>query len=381
MNFLIIALIVLAVVTVAQILRVFELSGKINNQDLNDVTEQDNDRQGKYLLAFSFIFLGSTIAMTIGWWDLLLPYASSEHGEAVDNLMAISMIMIGVVFLITQPVLFYFSYKYRGINGRTATFFAHNTKLEFIWTIVPALALTVLISYGLKVWNDTMDPADKNSIQIEIYAKQFDWTARYAGTDNKLGRANVRMVGGMNTLGVISTPAKDARIAEIDADIALFKKKIADSSNAIKNRKSEKVIADLEKVRKTVIALELQTTPADLKNAEDDVVVRELHLPVGKQVQLNFRSQDIIHSAYFPHFRVQMNVVPGAHTQFIFKPTQTTAEMKEQENNPDFEFILLCNKICGAAHYNMQMKVVVETEEEYNKWLSEQKTLIASLNQ
>ncbi len=380
MNFLIIALIVLAVVTVAQILRVFELSGKINNQDINDVTDEDNDRQGKYLLAFSFVFVGSTIAMTIGWWDLLLPYASSVHGEKVDNLMAISMIMIGVVFLITQPVLFYFSYKYRGVNGRKATFYAHNTKLEFIWTVVPALALTVLISYGLYVWNGIMDPEDKDSIQVEVYAKQFDWTARYAGADNKLGRANVRMVGGINSLGVISTSAKDARIADIDADIAMMKQQIAESSNAIKNAKREKTIAGLVKSRKTVIALELQTTPADLKNAEDDIVVKELHLPVGKQVQLNFRSQDIIHSAYMPHFRVQMNCVPGAHTQFIFIPTQTTAEMKEQENNPDFEFILLCNKICGAAHYNMQMKVVVETEEEYNKWISEQQTLTASLN-
>ncbi len=380
MNFLIIALIVLAVVTVAQILRVFELSGKINNQDINDITEEDNDRQGKYLLVFGLLFVGSCIWMTIAWWDVLLPYASSEHGEKVDNLMAISMIMIGAVFLILQPVLFYFSYKYRGVGNRKATFFSHSNKLETIWTIVPAIALTVLISYGLWVWNGIMDPEEKDSIQIEVYAKQFDWTARYAGADNKLGRANVRMVGGINTLGVISTPAKDARVADIDADIAMMKQQIKESSNAIKNAKKEKVIKSLEAARKTVIALELQTTPADLKNAEDDIVVKELHLPVGKQVQLNFRSQDIIHSAYLPHFRVQMNCVPGAHTQFIFKPTQTTVEMREQENNPEFDYILLCNKICGAAHYNMQMKVIVETEEEYNEWLSEQTSLTASLN-
>jgi cytochrome c oxidase subunit 2 len=379
MNFLIIALIVLAVVTVVQILRVFELSGKINNEDINLVTEQDNDRQGKYLLAFSVIFLGSCIAMTIGWWDLLLPYASSVHGEKVDNLMAISMVMISVVFLITQPVLFYFSYKYRGINGRKATFYAHNTKLELIWTVIPALALTVLISYGLYVWNGIMDPENKDSIQIEVYAKQFDWTARYSGADNKLGRANVRMVNSGNMVGLISTSAKDARIASIDEEIAMHQQKIAESKNAIKNAKREKTIESLRAERKTVIALELQTTPADLKSAEDDIIVKELHLPVGKQVQLNFRSQDIIHSAFLPHFRVQMNCVPGAHTQFIFTPTQTTAEMREQEKNPEFDYILLCNKICGAAHYNMQMKVIVESEEDYNKWLSEQKTLTASL--
>jgi len=52
--------------------------------------------------------------------------------------------------------------------------------------------------------------------------------------------------------------------------------------------------------------------------------------------------------------------------------------MKEQEGE-DFEYVLLCNKICGVAHYNMQMKVVVETQEEYDSWLSEQKTLSEKL--
>ena len=68
-----------------------------------------------------------------------------------------------------------------------------------------------------------------------------------------------------------------------------------------------------------------------------------------------------------------MNCVPGLSTQFAFTPTQTTFEMKQQEG-ADFEYVLLCNKICGAAHYNMQMKIVVESEKDFNKWLNEQKT-------
>ena len=69
-----------------------------------------------------------------------------------------------------------------------------------------------------------------------------------------------------------------------------------------------------------------------------------------------------------------MNCVPGLSTQFAFTPTKTTAEMKETEGE-DFEYVLLCNKICGSAHFNMQMKFVVETEEDYNKWIASQKTL------
>ena len=73
-----------------------------------------------------------------------------------------------------------------------------------------------------------------------------------------------------------------------------------------------------------------------------------------------------------------MNCVPGMSTQFAFTPTKTTSEMKDQEGK-DFEYVLLCNKICGVAHYNMQMKVVVETQEEYDAWLAEQNTLSEKL--
>jgi cytochrome c oxidase subunit 2 len=69
-----------------------------------------------------------------------------------------------------------------------------------------------------------------------------------------------------------------------------------------------------------------------------------------------------------------MNCVPGLSTQFAFTPTKTTAEMKENEGE-DFEYVMLCNKICGSAHFNMQMKFVIESEEDYNKWINAQKTV------
>src|SRR5690606_32008576 len=143
--------------------------------------------------------------------------------------------------------------------------------------------------------------------------------------------------------------------------------------------------------------------------AMDDKVTASLHLPVGRPVFCKFRSQDVLHSAYFPHFRAQMNVVPVMTTQFAFTPTVTTKEIRETEymtdkvarikqlrlersqagetdmaDYEDFDYYLLCNKICGTAHYNMQMKIVVETEEEFNTWLAEQKefgTVIQSQQQ
>jgi len=234
--------------------------------------------------------------------------------------MKVSMGLILIVFFTLTPILFFFAYKYRGKKGNTAYFFAHNNKLEVVWTVIPTIILTVLIVYGLRTWERSMNPDLSKAKVIEVYAEQFKWTARESGIDNTLGKANYKLVTDKNALGV-----------------------------------------DMSDI-----------------NSKDDKVLREVHLVVDKPVLLKFRAKDVIHSAFLPHFRVQMNCVPGLSTQFAFTPTKTTAEMKDQEGE-DFEYVLLCNKICGAAHYNMQMSFIVETQQEYDTWIASQKVLSEKL--
>tara|TARA_Y100000746_G_scaffold153048_1_gene131209 strand:+ start:1546 stop:2520 length:975 start_codon:yes stop_codon:yes gene_type:complete len=319
-NVLIALVVLLTIAAMVQLVRVNELLSEITNKDTNEVTDEDNNKNGILFLIIGFGFLAFVVWQMITWDHLLLPPASSVHGAEIDTLMKVSMALILVVFFALSPMLFYFAYKYRGRKGNKAYFFAHNNKLEVAWTVIPTIVLTALIIYGLRTWDRAMNPDIAKATVIEIYSKQFDWTARYSGSDNILGDANYKLVEGRNTLGV---------------DI-------------------------------------------NDKNAADDIVVREVHLPVNKPVLLKFRSRDVIHSAYLPHFRVQMNCVPGLSTQFAFTPTKTTAEMQEDEGE-EFEYVLLCNKICGSAHFNMQMKFIVESEEDYNKWLGSQKTIQNSL--
>lgn len=286
------------------------------------------------------------------WGGLvLISDSAAEHGKDIDNLMVISFVMIFVVQFITQALLHYFAFKYRGVEGRKALYVADNNRLEAIWTIVPVIALSVLILYGLYTWNNVMfvDPEEEDVLYVELYAKQFSWEARYAGEDQTLGKANVRLIEGVNTIGVdMSDP-----------------------------------------------------------NAKDDIVTSELHLPIGKRVVFKIRSQDVLHSAYMPHFRAQMNCVPGMVTQFSFIPSITTAEFRQLPETVDkvahinelrrqksieltakgedaldpyeFDYLLLCNKICGSSHYNMQMKIVVETQEEFDKWIASQQTLYSKV--
>lgn len=343
-TFLIIVIAVLGIIAFAQIIRVFEISSDLKGKgDSNDVTEKDNNIQGILMGVFGLLLVASFVWMLVAYDKILLPKSASVHGEGIDYLMWISMVLIIVVFFITQPILFGFTLKFRGIKNRKAAYMEHDNKLEFIWTIVPAVVLAGLVLYGLTTWSEVMNPENETEepMVIEVYAQQFKWTARYSGDDNTLGYANVRMIEGTNGLGV-----------------------------------------DVNDV-----------------NSLDDVVTSELHLPVGKPVLLKFRSQDVIHSAYLPHFRVQMNCVPGTRTQFQFTPSVTTAEIRKEQKVIDkvahineiraekgldeepyeYDYFLLCNKICGSAHYNMQMKIVVETQEEYEQWMSEQKTFADAL--
>jgi len=349
-------IIVLVFITIAiwQMVKIFDLANA-NNENSQVANDKDNRVNGYLMLWFlAFIYI-ITIVCFVKWGDLpLMSNSASEHGPQIDNLMIISMVLIFIVQTITQFLLHYFAFKYKGEKGRKALFFADNDKLEFIWTIIPVITLAGLIIYGLFTWSDIMNfEEEEDALIVELYAQQFNWKARYAGEDNVLGEANVRLIN-----------LDNANILGLDE--------------------------------------------SDL-NAHDDIITTELHLPVGRQVVFKMRSQDVLHSAYMPHFRAQMNCVPGMITQFAFTPTVTTAEMRQTEqmvkkvaniNNIrtekskdliakgeealdpyEFDYLLLCNKICGKSHYNMQMKIIVETEEEYNAWIKEQQVFKNSLVQ
>jgi cytochrome c oxidase subunit 2 len=350
-SLLVIIVLVLLAVAVWQLTKIFDLTQVASTSDNSQIaTDDDNNVQGYLMfgfLAFIYIF---TIYGVYTWGPLVLHTPASDHGALIDRLMNITWVLIFTVQAITQVLLHYFAFKYRGNKDKRALYFADNNKLEAIWSVIPAVVLAGLILYGLYAWTNIMFiDEDEDTVVVELYAQQFKWTARYAGPDNVLGKANVRLIEGVNTLGVdLSDPY-----------------------------------------------------------AQDDIVVSELHIPKGKKVHFKMRSQDVLHSAYFPYFRAQMNCVPGMVTEFAFTPIYTTAEyqampfMIEKVANINairakksvelvakgetgldpytFDYLLLCNKICGASHYNMQMKVIVDTPEDYKKWLSDKTTLVSEV--
>lgn len=337
MNLLVLLAIVLLIIAGHQLLRIIELSRGLKKTKEWQISDTDNNMMGKAMLLFGILFFAFFFWQVDRWMDRSLPPASSVHGEKIDTLWDANMWLITVVFLITNTFLFWFAYKYRGNSKNKAVYYPHNNKLEMLWTVVPAVALAFIIIFGLKYWNEIMAPSeDPNKVIVELYAKQFDWTARYAGKDGKLGETDFRQISGSNSVGMDTV---------------------------------------------------------DTAGYDDILVKNEFHIPVGREIEFRMRSRDVIHSALMAHFRAQMNCVPGMVTYFKFTPTKTTAEMRkdpyvikmmaginkaralENKEPVEFDYLLLCNKICGASHYNMQMNLVVDTEADYNAWISKQKAV------
>ena len=246
-------ILILTGIALWQITKIFELSQLGRKKDDSQIaTEKDNDLNGKLMFAFLVFIYVVTIYSFWSYSKVLLPESASAHGPAYDTLLWISFAIILFAQTITQAVLHVFAYKYRGINNRKAYFYTHNNKLEFIWTIIPAIIFFMLIIYGMVTWGNIMNiEEDEDALVIELYAQQWNWKARYAGQDNVLGDANVRFLNdydGRNSVGI-------------------------DSS--------------------------------DPNGMDDIVVTQEFHLPVNRKVIFKYRSQDVLHSAYMPFFRAQ----------------------------------------------------------------------------
>jgi len=245
-----------------------------------------------------------------------LPEASSPHGRRTDSLFWLVMAVITIAFLVTNALLFYFAFRYSYRKDHRATYYPENHKLELIWTVIPAVVMALLVFTGWRAWRDIMSEAPSDAVVIEIVGKQFNWITRYPGVDNnKLGNYNYKLTDANNEVGLDLS------------DEASF----------------------------------------------DDFTATEMHIPVGKPILLKIRARDVLHSVFIPHMRVKMDAVPGMPTRFWFVPDKTTEQMRNETGNQKFNYEIACTEVCGRGHFSMRMPLVVEDEESFKKWTSEQK--------
>lgn len=316
--FYLVAIVAMIFVVIFQIAKASEYVSILKGEE--KTRKQNNKINGFLMIAFLIVGLyGAWYCNDLLYSKTLFPQGSaSVEGETVDFMLLITTAVTGVVFIATQILLFWFAYKYQENDNRKAYYFPHNTKLELLWTTVPAIFLTVLIVFGLKFWFKITADAPKDSVVVEITGHQFAWDYRYPGADKKLGKKNYK----------------------------LYNQPVGNT-----------------------LAVDFQDP-----DSHDDIHTTEMHLPVGRPVKLVINAQDVIHDVGLSHFRMKMDAVPGIPTTLWFTPKYTTEEMRKRTGNPNFLYEISCDQMCGKGHFSMRGIIVVETEEEYNKWLAGQKS-------
>jgi len=330
---------ILFTIIIVQIGRVSEFASQIRGED--DVDEQNTNRNAVGLMVFGVIFLVASVVSAYYYKNWMLGYgpheSASAHGSDLDFLFNITLFFTGIVFVLTHIALFWFSYKYRYRRDGKALFMPHDNKLEVVWTVIPAFVMVILVVRGLVSWNEVMADVKpgEDYIEIEATGMQFAWLLRYPGADGKLGPRDFRKISAVNPLG---------------------------------------------------------QDWSDTKNL-DDIHPTEIVLPVNKKVRVRITSRDVLHDFDLPHFRVKMDAVPGIPTSFVFTPTVTTEEYRENlskypeyqipsdEEEPDgpqlwetFDYELACAELCGKGHFSMKKIVKIVSEEEYEQWLATQES-------
>ena len=294
---LIMAILALGFIVVFQIAKASEYVAVLKGEKKS--FEQNNKINGFLLLAFLVLGL-----IGVYWCNELLKgkilgEAASDHGEKVDAMLHITLILTGIVFFITQILLFWFSFKYQYSEKRKAYYFPHNNTLELIWTVVPAITLFILVGFGLVYWSRITGDAPANANIVEITGKQFGWIYRYPGKDKVFGKKYYKNIneGKNNQLGLLW----------------------------------------------------------DDKAAQDDIVSNEaLYMVVNKPIKLVINSRDVVHDVGLVHFRMKMDAVPGTPTTMWFTPKFTTEEMKKKTGREDFEYEISSDQMCGKGHNSMK---------------------------
>jgi cytochrome c oxidase subunit 2 len=253
----------------------------------------------------------------------ILGEAASVQGDKIDTMLYITLAITGLVFFITQILLFWFAFKYQESDKRKAYYYPHNNKLEIIWTVIPAIALTALVGFGIYYWFKITGNAPEDAMQVEVTGSQFKWEFRYPGRDGVFGKKYYKNID----------PEHNNPLGQLWDD------------------------------------------PYN----HDDIIINELHLVVNKPVRLIIGSKDVVHDVGLSQFRMKMDAVPGTPTTMWFTPKFTTREMVEKSGDPDFVYEISCDQMCGKGHYGMRGVVIVETQEEFDRWLISQKPQYAKV--
>ena len=255
-----------------------------------------------------------------------LPINSASHGLMIDYMIGWThwlMLILFVgwgIYLIIAIIKFSAKYNpkadYNGVQS-------HYSQYAEYGVIIFEAFLLIGLSIPLYSQLKTSLPNDNEVYHIRVIAQQFAWNIQYPGADGKFGNTNIQLVDEeLNPIGL-------------------------DRGSAF--------------------------------GSDDIVTLNQMHLPVNKQVMIHLSSKDVIHSFGIPEMRIKQDAVPGMTIPFFFTPIMTSAEFLDKIKGTIREgmgYEIACAQLCGNSHYRMRGYVTIDTETEYETWLSEQADIL-----
>jgi cytochrome c oxidase subunit 2 len=212
-------------------------------------------------LATLVLVVVATFLFTKDW----LPPLKSDR-IAIDHALAITLVVTGLVFIVTNLLLAWFGYRYQDGPGARAAYWHDSPRLEMTWTLVTAAILAIFLFTALNLWAKVNSRPPADAVLIEVTGQQFAWNVRYPGKDGVLGKTDHLQASQDNPIGLV----KDDPAAK-----------------------------------------------------DDLLLLNQLYLPKDRPVRVQVRSMDVIHSFFLPNFRVKQDAMPGMTIEIWFIPKET----------------------------------------------------------
>lgn len=307
------------------------------------------------------LLIGIVLTLASLWYGQnhgLLPIAASDEASLVDGLFNTMMTISTGLFLIVQGVLIYTAFKFRrrtGDNTDAPPVFG-NVPLEILWTAIPAIIVIGLSIYSFDVYTEIggFNPHSAHDAPISGQAMKMPGAA-LAATLNDTPPSTDPNINQVKSDEAMSAPAT----ASVRNSDQIPQKRNAPGMGVV----SPGIGASPDKLGKppemTVNVTGLQY--AFIFTYPDWAVTSgELHVPVGREVMLDMTANDVIHAFWVPELRLKQDIIPGRQSEIRFTP-KTVGEYK-----------VICAELCGSYHGAMNAKFIVETPENFDKWLQEQ---------
>ena len=252
-----------------------------------------------------------------------MPPAASAHAGEIDQMMVLVHWLMLVLFVGWGAFFLYVLVKFRrGANPKASYLGAKGKLSKGLEVAVAVIEVVLLVFYAIPAWARRVSslPAESEAVVVRVVGQQFAWEVHYPGPDGKFGRTDVKLVSADNPLG-LDRSDPDAK---------------------------------------------------DDFNSEN-----QLHVQVNRPVLVHLSSKDVIHSFGLYEMRVKQDAVPGLQIPVWFIPTVTTAEMRQKLANPMFDYEISCSQLCGLGHFRMRGFVVVDSAEDYQKFIADQEKDLA----